>query len=62
MAQAPGQQDHQNQNIRAMSPKDDIFSQNLKVLVIGATNRPFDIDEAALARLKKCIYIELPDG
>lgn len=32
-----------------------------KILVIGATNRPHEIDEAAVRRLVKRVYVSLPD-
>ena len=40
---------------------DGVGSSNGRILVMGATNRPFDLDEAALRRLTKRVYIGLPE-
>lgn len=40
---------------------DGFSTDNNKVIIIAATNRPWDLDEALLSRFHKEIYIPLPD-
>ncbi|KTW31570.1 hypothetical protein T552_00208 [Pneumocystis carinii B80] len=43
-----------------MSEWDGLVSQNTGVIIMGATNRPFDLDEAIIRRMPKRILVDLP--
>ncbi|KAG4301317.1 hypothetical protein PCANB_002291 [Pneumocystis canis] len=43
-----------------MSEWDGLVSQNMGVMIMGATNRPFDLDEAIIRRMPKKILVDLP--
>jgi SpoVK/Ycf46/Vps4 family AAA+-type ATPase len=40
---------------------DGLLSESSQILIIGATNRPFDVDNAVLRRLPQSFFIGLPD-
>ncbi|BFZ59287.1 hypothetical protein YB2330_000293 [Saitoella coloradoensis] len=54
------QQNHREVINQFMAEWDGIRSKNLGVIVMGATNRPFDLDEAILRRMPRRIMVDLP--
>jgi SpoVK/Ycf46/Vps4 family AAA+-type ATPase len=43
-----------------MSEWDGLVSQNEGIVVVGATNRPFDLDDAILRRMPRRILVDIP--
>ena len=49
--------------IEFMSSWDGLMTdENLRVVVIGCTNRPFDLDDAVLRRFSRKLLVDLPDA
>ncbi|KAJ3215104.1 hypothetical protein HDU67_000808 [Dinochytrium kinnereticum] len=44
-----------------MSEWDGLSSQNNGVIIMGATNRPFDLDDAILRRMPRRVLVDLPN-
>lgn len=61
-----GNQSHRQILTEFMQEMDGLSSasanKDSKVMVIGASNRPFDLDEAVLRRLPRRMLIDLPDA